>query len=633
MTLEADASRRRVAALLGALLVLAGLAALGSIPRGLHEFFYDNASAQSSALTFPFGPMNGILPALASSLLARALFLGPGLLLLAWGWRPDLSRLVTALRTARLPWAMVGLHTLLVLAVMGLVVRGVPLQDDEATYLMQADLLRHGRIVDETTPPSAWVAEPFTIFTSRGITGKYLFGEPLLLALGQFVNFPLLAHLGLAVLGARVWYRYHLDHGSESFARLSLLLWVLSPAILFTTATPVSQVPSLALSVVAVWAAARRGIRWSALAGCCVGFVAVCRPQCAVPLGLLIGWMGLRAGWRTLVGMTLGGLPWLVALLVYNTYVTGSPLRLPWDLFSVERFGFGRPFYSRIMALTDPVVAEYRHTPLKGVYIALVALVRLNGWALGWPLSLAGAAAWWAAGRPQREAVAPWAALALATFAFQFFYYSTGTHETGAGYHYLALPFLLSATAATLAETPWRHVALARRFALLCTLIATSTFMLEHASRLRRLSDAIDMAFNRVDVRPPALVFHETSLSGSLQFGWVLGIPQRPRGAWQPVLHFPRGREESVQALQARWPDRACVYAYRRPPDMAVRQVPCREMWPIVGEIGAELKTGFPYPQREPHGALYEGDGWKRDFPWLSWFGLAGFGEPWRPGL
>jgi hypothetical protein len=213
MTLVADASRRRVAALLGALLGLVGLAALGSIPRGLHEFFYDNANAQSSALTFPFGPMNGILPSLASSLLARALFLGPGLLLLAWAWQPDLSRLERALRTARLPWAMVGLHTLLVSGVITFIVRGVPLQDDEATYLMQADLLRHGRIADETTPPTALVIEPFTIFTPRGITGKYLFGEPLLLALGQFVNFPLLAHLGLAALGARLWYRYHLDHG------------------------------------------------------------------------------------------------------------------------------------------------------------------------------------------------------------------------------------------------------------------------------------------------------------------------------------------------------------------------------------------------------------------------------------
>lgn len=631
MSSEGDASRRRVVALLGVALGLLGLAALASIPRGLHEFFYDVPNSISS---LPFGPLNGLLPALASSLLARALFLGPGLLLLSWAWRPDVSRMAAALRAAQTPRVLLGLHLLVVLGVMVFVVQGVPLQDDEATYLMQADLLRHGRIVDETTPPAAQFLEPFTIFTPRGITGKYLFGEPLLLALGQLVGFPLLAHLGLAALGAWVWHLYHTRHGGgDAYGRLALLLWVLSPAILFTTATPVSQVPSLVLSVVAVWAATRGGLRWGALAGCCVGFVTVCRPQCAVPLGIVVGGMGLRRGGRAVAGMALGGLPWLVALLVYNSYVTGSPLKLPWEMFSVERFGFGRPFHRPGVPELDSLAAEYVHTPLKGVYIALVVLVRLNGWALGWPVSLVGVAAWLAAGRPQREAVTPWAALALTTFAFQFLYYSAGTHETGAGYHYLALPFLLSATAATLAQTGWRHVALARRFALLCTLLGTSTFALEHAYRLRRLSDAIDMGFNRVTVRAPALVFHETSLSGSLQFGWVLGISQRPRGAWHPVLHFPRGDEHSVRALQAAWPHRACVYTYRRPPDMAVRQVPCGEMWPIAAEIGAELKTGFPYPQHEGDGPLYGGDRWRRDFPWLGWFGLSGFGEPWRPGL
>src|SRR4051812_40132900 len=77
-----------VGALLGGL-VLAGLgvAALLSIPRGLHEFLYDSDHFTTNLEPLPFAPMNGVLPALASSHLARLVFLLPAVALLAWALR------------------------------------------------------------------------------------------------------------------------------------------------------------------------------------------------------------------------------------------------------------------------------------------------------------------------------------------------------------------------------------------------------------------------------------------------------------------------------------------------------------------------------------------------------------------
>jgi hypothetical protein len=470
---------RIIAALTGSALAVYGFWALWSIPHGPREFLYQNPTGGNSLWPLPFAPMNGFTPEQLSSHVARALLLFPACVLLGFAFRH--VRLPRGPKPRAVVVVLLG--TVLAAAIAAFVIRGVPLTDDEATYLMQADLLTRGLVADPTYPRSQAFAEPFTIFTDAGMTGIYPFGTPMVLALGLPWGVPWLGQVMLAAITLYCAFRAAARAGDCSVAWLGSLLLAVSPALAFTSAGFLSQVPALAGVALAVLGLALGGWRGGALVGTGLGCAFAARPQVAGPVGLALltvyGWKDRRL----LAGMLLAGLPWLLAVGLHDYAVSGSPWRLARSEYGgeAEAYGFG-------IALR-----QYAHTPVKALALAGSALVRLNGWALGWPMSLAGPALWFALGRPQRGIVGPWGVVALATFLFQAGYASIGVSETGAIYHYAALPFFAFSTAAALRETAsLRWGATAQAAAVASLLLGTTTFYVEHAGRLSRLTTLIE---------------------------------------------------------------------------------------------------------------------------------------------
>jgi len=580
------------AALAGCAFAAYGFHALLSIPHDVREFRYAVPRGGSALWPLPFAPLNGFTPEQLSSHVARVLFLLPACVLLGFALRgirpPRVSRLS--------PYAAMALGVAATLAVATVVIRGVPLQDDDATYLMQAELLSRGLVADPTYPPSRAFPEPFTIFTQRGMSGMYLFGTPLVLALGLPFHAP---WLGQAVLVAvTLWCAFHAAAraGDRTVAACGTWLLALSPMLTFTSATFLSQPAALAGVAVAVLGVQIGDWRGGALIGTGIGFCFAARPQVAAPVGLALlvfyGWRDRRA----LVASALALLPWMAAVAANDQFVTGSVWHLPRFEYAgeLESYGFGT------------VLRHYAHTPQKAAALAAVAVIRLNGWSLGWPCSLAGPIAWLVFRCPDRRAVGPWAVVALATFVYQAGYASIGTSETGPIYHYAALPFVAFATASALRESTaysWGNWAAA--FAVFSTLLGTSTFYVEHAMRVARLSRAIEGPRRSLPLDPPALVIEEV-WGGRPQVGWVFGIPFRERSPSSPVIRFPRPAHSSdLEQLQMDWPDRHCSYLWFDWDRARYQLSPCRDTAAIAAahpqqfapdaERARDWKSSFPY--------------------------------------
>ncbi len=429
--------RTVVAGTAGVLLAALAVCALAAIPRA-GEFHYRNPSGGNALWPVPFAPLNGFTPQQLASHVARAVLLFPACVLIGFAirtWRP---RIVS---TRSVMWPVV-IGALLTTLVALFVIRGVPLQDDDATYSMQAELLTRGLIADPAYPPSAAFDEPFTIFSRIGMSGMYLFGTPMVLAVGLPIGAPWLGQVLLVALTLWCAHRAAVRDGDERLAWIGTLLLALSPMLTFTSATLLSQPAALAGIAAGVLGARVGNWRGGLLVGTGIGFAFAARPQMATPAGIalaaLYGWRDRRM----LGGAIIAGIPWLLAVVAYDQALTGNPWHLPRFLYTgeLERYGSGT------------VLRHYAHTPLKAAALAAVVLVRFNGWALGWPLSLLGAALWFARGRSHRAVVAPWAAIALVTFAYQAAYPSIGTSETGAIYHHAALPFFAFSTAAALRD-------------------------------------------------------------------------------------------------------------------------------------------------------------------------------------
>jgi hypothetical protein len=545
----------------GALLSLAYFAWLLNEPRGLFEFGY----APFGPEPLPYSPMRGFTYEQLWGHLARTLLLGPGLLLLSVGW----SRLGCPTPKLDRRRAFVGASVLCVVgtaACMFLSLRGRAIVDDELVYRMQATFLREGHLaapLGDITPPDV-----FTIATRLGYTGKYLPGEPIVQLLGLSLGVPALLHLPLLALTLFAWRKaLQLRLGTETADHATIAL-ALSPTVIFTSATGLSEATSLCCVALAAlgyeWARARRGIQGALLAALGIGFGMATRPQTMLPAGAVFGLavfvaLARRREWLAIAMFALALSASALGVGAYDTALGGSPLKLPWFLqCGQEHFGFGRVWATE----------RFEHTPWTALENLGVVLVRFNAWWLGFPCSLAVLVLWFAL--PARyRGWNVWYGVGLAIVAFEFLYYSPGMSDTGSLYHYeLVLPgSLIAARAFEYARARWPAFTTAA--VTLHLTLGTLGFDLEQAARMNRLVAAIhaDSDHALSQITPPAILFHELRASESRPTGWVFdSFPERNRGKSDAVVTFPNLPAPLRAQVLAAYPWRSCWY-YRRDPN------------------------------------------------------------------
>lgn len=540
-----------------------------ALPRGLAEFSHYPYFAHP----MPFAPMRGFTFEQLARHALRLLVMGPALWLLWLGLVERAEVSAPTLPTLRRLTLAACLASLAVATgVLVFALEGRAIVDDELTYRQQAALLAEGRLADPELPVP--VGEAFTIQTEVGATGKYLPGEPLVQVPGVFLGLPALGHLPLAALTLWLWFLVLRRDAGETVALWGTLLLALSPMFMLTTATALSHTTTLCAVVVAglgvQWIRDERPLLGAVLLTSALGFGLLVRLQAIVPVGAVLGTVGLyylvrRRRWAALGLAAVVGAAWLTLAALYIQTLTGSVTSLPWDLFEPrEHYGFGPVWDNRFFV----------HTVGTALENLAVTAVRFNGWWLGWPLSLGLVWLWWKVGRP-RKGLGLWAAVGLACVLFLVPYYSTGVSDTGPVYYFeLLLPAsLLGALALAASLERWpRRTALAL---VLHLLLASGTFLWENVSRLDRLADLIhgppDSALATVET--PAILFYEFNRTEAPTIGWVWSyFPKRWRSDRDPIVTFPYGGPQLVEMIEARFPGRHCHY-YRVDPFTATPEL------------------------------------------------------------
>ena len=219
---------------------------------------------------------------------------------------------------------------------------------------------------------------------------QYPLGGPAFIALGLVFGAAWLVNPLL--LGLATWqlYRFLGLAFDEVTARVTILLFALSPMVLIMAASQMNHVPALAAAMLALAELAewdrtddpRRQTRHAVVLGVALGVVALVRPLDAAVVAAVVacfqGWRTLRAPerWRSIAAQLLaGGVP--VALLLWsNAQTTGSPFLFGYEALNGPEHGLG--FH------IDP--NGQLHTPLHGLVLISGYLMRLNRYLFEWPL-------------------------------------------------------------------------------------------------------------------------------------------------------------------------------------------------------------------------------------------------------
>ncbi len=578
MSGEESVTRARVqglAALAAGLALLVAYAVLScGLANGRAEFAYYPFVVAS----LPWGAMRGFTWEQLADHAYRLVVLGPALVLLSiaahrllpasWPGRIDPRRIAIVAGAAS-----VGAIAFVMLVIL----RGRATTDDELAYRMLASFFADGRLLGKDV--GYFPIGVFSVRAGTSYTVKYLFGEGLVQTLGVLLDRPALLHVPIAAAGLAAYHRAVRLAAGPTIAAWATFFFAIGPAFVLTSATGLTEGPSLACIAAAglgyEWARGPRPRTGAVLVAAALGFCATIRPQSAFPAALVLGsasaWaLARRRDVPALALMALVGACGLVAIGAYDHAVTGSALKLPWSLQCYEEhYGFGRVWKH----------LSFAHTLGTALENQLVTAVRFNGWWLGWPLGLGVLPLWWLLGRPWRGA-GIWIGVGAAVAVFEAGFYSTGASDTGPIYHVeLLLPAsLLAANTLVAALDRWPRAAAAALAVHVA--FGTGSFLVVHAARLHRLVTAIYADADAALARIPgeAVLLYETRRSETLPVGWLFDpFPRHYRSDRDRVVTYPRPARSRIAGLLASYPGRSCWYYHRDERTERAELLPCEQ--------------------------------------------------------
>jgi hypothetical protein len=238
------------------------------------------------------------------------------------------------------------------------VYEGLPHTEDEISYRWQAHVFAEGKLFVASPPGAVETFVPFVIDYQGRRFSKYPPGWPLVLSLG--VRLGLDAWVNPFLAGLSVWLTYLLGKRliAPAVGGVAAVLMAASPFFLLNSASFLSSSLSLALTggFALAWLGSfakpnpRSSTRSAALAGICLGWLALTRPWTAVGVALPFIVHGLWLLWRgdgsvrrrlLLTGSLAAGIASL--LFAWQFLVTGSLFLNPYTLWwPFDRLGFGR---------------------------------------------------------------------------------------------------------------------------------------------------------------------------------------------------------------------------------------------------------------------------------------------------
>ncbi len=290
--------------------------------------------------------------------------------------------------------ALAGLALVAAVAMTFLVTERVPHLEDEIAYLFQARTYARGKLWAPPPPLKRVFFTPFVLTIHDKQVGKYPFGWPLMLALGERVGAGWLVNPILGAVTVILTYALGRDLYNRRTGTIAGLLALTSPFFLIQSSTYMSHAAACLWATLLAWAllrvdvardAGRRRQGWAALAGFSVGMLALTRPLTALGIGVpFVVWLGIRALRRPRDLWSMAQTYWPLALLaltmialqpLYLYVVTGNPsTNLYTFVWDYDRIGFG------------PGIGPHTgHTLRQGLLTAAQGLKLWSSELFGWP--------------------------------------------------------------------------------------------------------------------------------------------------------------------------------------------------------------------------------------------------------
>ncbi|MEO8479393.1 MAG: hypothetical protein ABI542_07125 [Gemmatimonadota bacterium] len=229
--------------------------------------------------------------------------------------------------------------------------RSVAVVHDEASYLLQAELLARGRFT-APAPLVPELSEQAAVLVVPVLAPKPMPGQALALVPGVAIGLPWAGPVLLSGLtAAAIFLLVRLVAGAGSGV-LAVVLWISAPGVLRWQPSYFSEVTSTAL-VLLGWLAAYRWWRsqrapW--LFACALAFalLGITRPLTAMAqalpvAGLLLSRVAATRRWRDLAyALCIGGVP-LLLVPAQSRAVTGAWNRTPWSLYAEQYIPWDHP--------------------------------------------------------------------------------------------------------------------------------------------------------------------------------------------------------------------------------------------------------------------------------------------------
>lgn len=402
---------------------------------------------------------------------------------------------------------------------------------DSVSQLFQARIFSNARITAPAPADYEFFAATHLVREGGRWFSQYPPGHAALLAIGVLFRLPWLVNPVFAVGTVLLLYGAARRILAEGSAKLAVALYVLSPFVLFLSASHMNHVTTGFFLALAFYAALRAvegdaGYGWALTAGLALAAAATIRPLESVAwAGVLGAWLLMRGGWKHATVAGTACVLGLIPLLAYNAITTGHPLRFGYTLLWGPNHGLG--FH------TDPWGEPF--TPLKSFAATALDFQQLNSFLFGWPfpslifLLVAFVAAF--SGRRSTATFALLAGLLLAAPLAYFFYWHRDSY-LGPRFLFPSLIPVLLLTAAGIAaldarltrwRVPFRVVMVAAIAFNLALTIPRSAGRLSGLEREFKLHPEVDAAERGLS---EALVLVKVSWGSRLISRlWSWGIP------------------------------------------------------------------------------------------------------------
>ncbi|MEO8337104.1 MAG: hypothetical protein ABI664_19140 [bacterium] len=265
-----------------------------------------------------------------------------------------------------------------------------PVVGDEFAQRWQAHVLTQGRLSVLGNAESQFFSTIQTLDVSGRMFSQFPIGGPAILALGLGAGVPWLINPLLAGIAAVALHDFVARIADALTARVSAILFALSPFVLFMSGSEMNHASTLACLMVALaalarWSEAANGSqawRASMVVGASLGVAATIRPFDAAVVALMIGVFQL---------VTIRTKPFLLRSLIVQCIAGAIPVAL---LFAANAATVGRPFAFAYDVLNGPehrpgfhmTPQGFEHTPRRGLYMISAYLMKLDVGLFGWPV-------------------------------------------------------------------------------------------------------------------------------------------------------------------------------------------------------------------------------------------------------